>query len=301
MSQSTTALIISGATASGKSALALKIAKEHNGEIINADALQIYQELPILSAQPTFEEKSQIKHHLYGFLDHKQDFSVANWLDLVRDILPKIWQKNKLPIIVGGSGMYISKLIEGMSPIAEISIENKEKAQQDFANLGLDKIVQIAQTPNIQDKQRAIRAYEVLLETGNPITFWQKQEKKLILPQANFKHFNINLKRTELYDRCNSRFEIMLKQGALDEARNIMNQISTNSNICNTLGFKEIEQYLLKKMSYEEMIEKSCQKTRNYAKRQLTWFRNQLQQNNERHLREDIMANPQYNITKNLI
>ena len=288
MSQSQTVVIISGATASGKSALALKLAKENNGEIINADALQIYQELPILSAQPTAQEQSEIPHHLYGFLNHKDDFSVATWLDLVADIVPKIWQKDKLPIIVGGSGMYISKLIEGISPITEISERNKRKAQQDFDELGLNEIIKKAQAENIKDKQRAIRAYEVFLETKKPISFWQEQRKKIILPEASFKHFNINIDRPELYLRCNERFEIMLKKGALDEVQNIMEQVANNSNITKTLGFHEIEQYLLKNLNYDKMIEKSCQKTRNYAKRQLTWFRNQLQENSHRHLRQDI-------------
>ena len=178
MSKHQKAIIISGATACGKSNLALEIAKHFKGEIVNADSLQIYKDLPILSAQPNNIDKNQIKHHLYGLLDFTEESSVFLWLKEIKSIVAEIYKNQSLPIIVGGSGMYISKLVEGISIIPQISIQNKQKAKQDLDKYGLDHIIEMSKNPKIKDPQRALRAYEILLETGKAISYWHHQKKR---------------------------------------------------------------------------------------------------------------------------
>lgn len=283
------AIIISGATACGKSSLALKLAQDLKGEIINADAIQIYQDLPILSAQPSLDDQKEVKHHLYGFLAKEQKFSVVDWLSKLEIVARSIFEKNSLPIIVGGSGMYISKLILGISEIPEISKEVSKFVEREFFEKGLEKILQKIAIPKIKDKQRALRAYEVLLQTGKPITYWQDNYKKYYLNDINFIHFNLNIDRDLLYQRCDKRFNEMIENGVIQEVESLVNNSqSVNLPISKTLGFKEINDYLLNKISYEEMIKLASQYTRNYAKRQLTWFRNQLRSDSLRHQRFDI-------------
>lgn len=271
-------IIISGPTASGKSALALKIASEKNGAIINADALQQYQGLPILSAQPGKEDLQKVPHYLYSILSPSDKSSAANWLDLAKQSIEEAWQNNQLPIVVGGTGMYLSKLIEGINRIPEISQENKERAILTYQEIGLDGLKEKLPQTKAIDKQRLIRAYEVLLETGKPIEYWHSQQKHKVLPNCKFNHLNLRPEREELYNNCNQRFSVMLKQGALTEVEKLVNdhQITDDLAIAKTLGFMEIKQYLSGKISKDEMINTTSQKTRNYAKRQLTWFRNQF-------------------------
>ncbi len=281
-------IILSGATASGKSKFAIKLAQKYNGEIINADALQIYRDLPILSAQPDLKDQQLIKHHLYGFLAINDYFSVVKWLELVDNKMNEIFANNKTPIIVGGSGMYITKLIDGINEIPNISNKTKEIAQNDLKKYGLASIIQKSQCPNIKDTQRALRAYEVLIQTNKPISYWQNLEKKIIQPQVKFTHYNLNLSRDILYKSCNDRFLEIIKNGAIEEVKTIKDQVKNSDKIFNTIGYFEICRYLNNEINFEEMVELSCKKTRNYAKRQLTWFRNQLQQNSKRHIRIDF-------------
>jgi len=278
-------VVISGPTASKKSALALDLAQNKDIAIINADSLQIYAGLPILSSQPTQDEQKQVEHFLYSHLKPHESCSVALWLNLVKEIVEKIADK-KLPVIVGGSGMYISKLIEGISEIPEISNANKDKARQLYEELGHDEFKKFTNGQAI-DKQRLIREYEVFLQSGKAISFWQNNHKK-ILPNSEFLHINLNPPREKLYQNCNLRFEIMLKNGALEEVKNLANQgISDDLPITKTIGFYEIRDFLDGKISEEKMLEIASQKTRNYAKRQLTWFRHQLPQ---KHVFEDTKA-----------
>jgi tRNA dimethylallyltransferase len=335
-------IIISGPTASGKSALALKLAETKNISIVNADALQIYQGLPILSAQPKISDCQTVKHFLYSYLQPQQNSSVAIWLQLVKSAVQDIIAQKKLPVLVGGSGMYISKLTEGISEIPEIEPHFKEEARRFYEEYGADslrkKITALSgEAPNYNDKQRLIRAYEVLKQTGKSIIWWQFQPLKKIFLDMEFIHVNIAPERKILYENCNRRFEKMLQNGALQEVTRLLEQgignenedktvteiktktaekikseigssLNNNSQIANqknfsgqiyneqisnshilggqisggqitkTLGFYEIRDFLQHKISYEKMTEIATQKTRNYAKRQLTWFRHQLPQ-----------------------
>jgi tRNA dimethylallyltransferase len=270
-------IVISGPTASGKSDLALEIAASRDIAIINADSLQIYEGLPILSSQPTATEQKKAPHFLYSHFKPQKTSSVGTWLALVKSTVEQVILEKKLPIIVGGSGMYISKLIEGISEIPEISDEIKKEARETYDEIGVEEFSKRIDAE--LDKQRAIRAYEVLLQTKKPIAFWQDQPTKKIFPNANFLHINLNPPREKLYESCNSRFKIMLKSGALEEVQSLINQGAEDEwPITRTLGFYEIRDFLNDQISQEKMIELSTQKTRNYAKRQLTWFRHQLPQ-----------------------
>lgn len=270
-------VVISGPTASGKSDLALKLADLRDIAIINADSLQIYRGLPILSSQPNEVEQKKASHFLYSHFNPTENSSVAIWLDLVKPIVERLWSENKLPVIVGGSGMYISKLVEGISQIPQISEEKKNEARELYEKLGHEKFKNFTKGEAL-DKQRLIRAYEVLLETKKPISFWQNNPKK-IFSDANFLHVNLNPNREELYKNCNLRFEKMLKIGAFEEVQNLVNQgITDEMQIAKTLGFFEVRDFLRGEIAREKMFEIAKQKTRNYAKRQLTWFRHQLPQ-----------------------
>ncbi len=273
-------LIISGPTASGKSDLALRLAGERDVAIINADSLQIYQGLPILSSQPSEQEFKKVKHLLYSHFLPNETSSVGIWLKLVKASVEEAERAGKLPVIVGGSGMYISKLVEGISEIPEISEAIRKDARELFDEMGEEefrkRLLDLGED-EILDKQRLIRAYEVLQQTGKSIFWWREQPLKKILPEANFLHVNLNLDRKKLYENCNLRFEKMLKCGAFEEVQSLINQgVNDEMQITKTLGFCEIRDFLNQRISREKMIELATQKTRNYAKRQMTWFRHQL-------------------------
>jgi tRNA dimethylallyltransferase len=279
------ALIISGPTASGKSNLALEIANYRDIAIINADSLQIYQGLPILSAQPSKDEQKNSNHYLYSHLKPFESSSVASWLELIKEIIPKVLSEKKLPVLVGGSGMYLSKLIEGISKIPEISEENRKNAIKKYEELGHDnfqKMLFELTGEKILDKQRLTRAFEVYSQTKKPISFWQKQEKEKILPEIEFVHFNLNPNREKLYKNCDLRFQKIFDQGGVKEVQKFLKKYQNRKEeiftwqISKTLGFEEIHNFLSKKITKERAIEIAAQKTRNYAKRQLTYFRNQL-------------------------
>lgn len=277
-------IIISGPTASGKSTLALELAKQKDIAIINADALQIYKGLPILSAQPTPNETEQAPHFLYSYFEPHQSCSVGLWLDLVKQKAEEIFLQNKIPVIVGGTGMYISKLLDGIVEIPEISTDIKIKARQLFETLGRDNFIKELLRLNEDeqkiinlDKQRLIRAYEVLIQTSKSIFLWQQQPHKFIFDPKIYTHINLEPKREILYKNCDLRLAKMFDNGAVDEVQNLINQrFEDNWQITKTLGFAEIKDYLSGNISKDTALENAAQKTRNYAKRQLTWFRNQF-------------------------
>ena len=261
----------------------MNLADVHDIAIINADSLQIYEGLPILSSQPSPAEREKVPHFLYSHFQPQETSSVAAWLQLVKLTVAKVIAEKKLPVIVGGSGMYISKLVEGISEIPLIPDEVRKEARDLYDKIGTEEFSKKIDAE--LDRQRAIRAYEVLLFTGNPISFWQSQPLKKIFPEANFLHVNLTPNREKLYKNCNSRFVKMLSFGAIKEVQALMDQGSNDDwPITKTLGFYEIYDFLVGRIPQERMIEIATQKTRNYAKRQLTWFRHQLPQ---KHVFED--------------
>ena len=281
-------LIISGATASGKSTLATKFALSKNGVIINADAIQLYKELPILSAQPSAKDQKEFPHFLYSILKHNQNSSVVKWIELAVDKINQTLTNKQLPIVVGGTGLYISKLIDGINLIPEIDQDLQTEIRQIIHNTPKEvekELIKILldlgdnfQEIESLDKQRLARRLEVLKQTNKTLSWWQKQPKKTFYPKEYFHHININLPREIIYQNCNQRFNSMIRSGAIDEVKKLLQQNpNTNHTITKTIGFLEIKDYLQGNISDKQAIEIASKKTRNYAKRQLTWFRNQFQ------------------------
>ena len=272
-------IVISGPTASGKSGLAIKWAKQYGGAVINADALQIYNSLPILSAQPSLPERQDILHYLYGEFSYQQQCSVAVWLELVKESILSCFSQNLLPIVVGGTGMYLSALLDGINFIPVIEQKFIQQAEDLYLQLGQEKFIQqfVGDSRNIIDKQKLIRYASVYLQTNKKMDFWHNQPKIKIFPQAEFLHYTIKLPREQLYENCNLRFRKMIEQGAILEVEKALpNIMDSNSSVKKTIGFAEISQYLQGEISLESACNLASQKTRNYAKRQLTWINNRF-------------------------
>ena len=265
MSKSQKIIIISGPTASGKSAYAVKLAKQYNGAIINADALQIYAGLPVLSAQPSLEEQQGVLHYLYGRLSHTQQCSVATWLQLAKESIADCFLQNLTPII------------DGLNFIPEIEKKFVLQAENLYQEMGQQKFINKFGNNKIIDKQKLIRYASVYLQTNKTMDFWHQQEKIKIFPQAIFEHCTIKLPRQKLYENCNLRFLQMLKKGATTEVEKLQKQINNNAyTITKTIGYAEILQYLAGKLDLQSAINLASQKTRNYAKRQTTWINNRF-------------------------
>ncbi len=276
------AIVIVGPTGSGKSALALKKASENNGVIINADSMQIYENLSIITARPTLKDMNLIPHKLYGVLPGTEVCSAARWLQMVANEFSMLKDTDKTPIVVGGTGLYIKALLEGLSPIPDIPPEIRDEARNIAKEEGEQKLrAMIAAYDPItaekfNDKHRLIRAWEVFKATGKPHSYWKKQ-KNIKLVEANWEKIFINPERKDLYAKCDARFLKMLDDGAVDEVKALL-KINLNPDlpITKALGVPEITAFIKGQISYETMIAKAQQATRNYAKRQITWFKHQF-------------------------
>lgn len=289
--------IIAGPTASGKTRFAINIAKYLDAEIINADSLQVYKENPILSAQPTKEEQQNISHHLFGYVNGDEDYNIAIWIE---DATKKIKQIDGMPILVGGTGFYLKHLIFGLSSVPDIALEVREEARKLFDNVGayefhkmlgnLDPAV--AQKLNYNNKNRTIRAFEVIKSTGKSITYWQMQSSKIFFPIKKFKLLILLPDRSEIYNNCNKRFLSMLEQGACLEVENLLKKSYRHgSGIMKSHGVPELAKYLSGEWTIEQAIEKAQQVVRNYAKRQITWFKHQFNHPElELHIIEDPVS-----------
>ena len=280
-------ILLAGPTASGKSELAIYIAKKINGEIINADSMQVFKEIKILSARP--EDYKNIKHHLYGFVSVKKNFSTGEWIKYTEKKINEILKKKKTPVIVGGTGLYFKSLINGIAQIPNISKAKRDKIIKLFNQIGVDEFYKklIKLDPKCKnkiiknDKQRMIRFYEVKFYTKKSIFDWQKNTKNNF-KDINFKKIFLNFPREVLLVKIEKRFKKMVDQGAIIEAKKFkklgVSKILTSNNI---LGLKEIISYLEGKMTLKEVVERSIIRTRQYIKRQMTWFRGQMKDWNE--------------------
>lgn len=281
--------IVAGPTASGKSAKAMELARTHNGVIINCDSLQIYDALPILTAAPTTEDTSQIPHRLYGTLHPNDVCSAGNWREMVEPIIQEIITENQTPIICGGTGLYIKALMEGLSPMPDIPDDIRNAVVARYENDGAEAFYadlekrdpEMAARFHVNHKARIIRAMEVLEATGRSLSDWQKEDREAPPSAWKFDVHKVMPERDILYARCNQRFEWMLDNGALEEVKDFSNrleqgEINEGVPICKALGFKELRAYLNDELSKEDAIERAQTITRRYAKRQMTWFRNQL-------------------------
>ena len=272
-------LILFGPTASGKSNIALKISANVKATIINADSMQVYKNLRILTSRPSEEDEKKFSHRLYGIMDGAENCSVASWLELAKEEIQTSWNQNTLPILVGGTGMYLKSLMEGISEIPSIPDSIKLETEEVLKNKGLEHLYKRLiesnkQTViNKQDKQRIIRAFNVLKSTGKSIEEWQKVNKK-ILEDVDFEIYLPPIERENLYKTSEERFDQMLEKGAVEEVRGLLEQnIDVNCSVMKAIGVREIQGYLNNEISEETCANLSKKNTRNYIKRQLTWIR----------------------------
>ena len=277
-------ILIYGPTASGKSDFAIKLAKKINGEIINADSMQVYKELKILTARPLKNDLKKIKHHLYGFQNSKMDFSTGDWLKIAIKKINEIKNKKKIPILVGGTGLYFKALTEGLVEITTIPDKFRNKIRLLQKSIGQEKFYKklLKLDPTIinhiksTDVQRSIRAYEVELFTKKSITEWYKSTKSKF-KKKEFLKLYIDYPRPKLIEKINLRVRQMLDMGAVLEVKNFLKlKTSKNKSVSKAIGVVEIKDLIKKKIDEDEVIEKISIKTRQYAKRQATWARGHM-------------------------
>jgi len=277
-------ILISGPTASGKSKFALRIAKKINGEIINADSMQIFKEIKILNARSSEKNTSNIKHHLYGFLSVKKNFSVGEWLKKCLSKISEIKKRKKVPIIVGGTGLYFKSLVDGLAKIPNISKKNRDKARKLQKKIGqksfykrLIKLDPLCKNNiNINDQNRSIRAYEVYIQTNKSLYTWFKNTK-IHFQNKDFEKIFINISRDEVVKSLSNRIEKMIKAGAIQEVKrfNKLKVKKANSSF-KIIGIREINELKPDKTNLSLIKEKITIKTRQYAKRQMTWARGHM-------------------------
>jgi tRNA dimethylallyltransferase len=277
-------ILISGPTASGKSNFSIKLAKKINGEIINADSMQVYKELKILSARPNTKDYPKIKHHLYGFHSVKNNFSTGDWLKIAIKKIKEVRKRNKTPIFVGGTGLYFKALTDGLVSIPNIPIRFRNKIRTLHKNLGQKKFYQklIKLDPyskenfNPTDTQRSIRAYEVKQFTKKSLHNWFENTKSYFDKDDFFKIY-IDYPRQELIKRISKRAEQMIEMGAVNEVKRFIKlKVRKDKSVNKAIGIQEIKEYLEKRKNMSDVIEKISIKTRQYAKRQSTWARGNM-------------------------
>ena len=273
--------VICGPTASGKSKLAVELAKKINGEIISADSMQIYKDMNIGTAKVTEEEKEGINHYLIDFVSPDKRYSVSDFKSDAEKAIEEILKKGKTPIIVGGTGLYIDSLIYGIEFQAEeFDIEYRERLNDIAEKEGLEKLYEKAKaidpeamkkiSPN--DKKRIIRVLEIFHKTGKTKTKQEIESRKNEI-KYNYKVYAITMERSKLYNRIEQRVDKMIEQGLVEEVQGIIKKYSEFPTAMQGLGYKEVVEFLNNEITKEEMIEKIKKETRHYAKRQLTWFR----------------------------
>ena len=277
-------ILISGPTASGKSNFAIKLANKIGGEIINADSMQVYKELRILTARPIKQKYQKIKHHLYGFQSVKKKFSTGKWLKLVTEKIAIIKKRKNIPILVGGTGLYFKALTDGLVKIPNIPIIFRNKIRNLQKKLGQKKFFKklikldplINEKINSTDVQRSIRAYEVKSYTKKSLVDWFKNTKAKF-DDDDFIKIYIDYPRQDLLENISTRVEQMLKQGAIEEVKKFLKlKIGQDKTSNKVIGINEIKDFLNKKSDLSEVKEKITVKTRQYAKRQSTWARGQM-------------------------
>ena len=277
-------ILISGPTASGKSKIALKIAKKLNGEIINADSMQVYKELNILTARPSKTDLTKIDHHLYGFRSVKKEFSSGEWLKLAKKNIKKIRDKNKIPVLVGGTGLYFKALTDGLVKIPKIPIPIRNKIRRMQIKLGQKKFYLkllkidplVKNKIDLADVQRSIRAYEVISFTKKSVFDWYTKTQPSFKKNQFIKIY-VDYPKDELINKISKRVDQMMKDGAIKEVKDFLKlNLKSDSNIFKVIGIREIKEFIDKKTSMHDLKLNIVIKTRQYAKRQRTWSRGQM-------------------------
>lgn len=274
-------IAVVGPTASGKTSLSINIAKKYGGQVVSADSMQIYEKMDIATAKPTLEEMQGIKHHLIGFQPIDKKFSVAEYVSLASLCIEKIHNEGDLPVVAGGTGLYIDSLLQNIQFSKEEENTDIRKELTDlFEEKGAEYMLEYlreidpltAQRLHLKDKSRIIRALEIYRLTGKTMTEQKALSKTEPSPYESL-IIGINYRdRNVLYDRINRRVDIMLENGLLEEAKDFYN-IPQDKTACQAIGYKELAPYFNGEKDLAECVEKLKQETRHYAKRQLTWFR----------------------------
>jgi tRNA dimethylallyltransferase len=279
------AVLIAGPTASGKSALALTLAAQFDGTIVNADSMQVYRDLRIITARPTTEEETRAPHKLYGHVDAAENYSTGRWIKDVAAALQDIRAAGRLPILVGGTGLYFSTLTKGLAAVPPIPPHIREEVRGRLAREGVAPLraelevldPKTAARLRVNDRSRISRALEVVKATGRSITDWHKEGMPSVLDGVKTAKVFLAVDRKELVDRIEARFDAMLTAGALDEVRALAaRQLDPTLPAMKAHGVPWLIRYLKAEISLEQAAAGGKMDTRRYAKRQVTWFRNQL-------------------------
>ncbi|NGO62855.1 tRNA (adenosine(37)-N6)-dimethylallyltransferase MiaA [Rhizobium daejeonense] len=279
------AILITGPTASGKSALALDFAKRFGGQVINADSMQVYDVLRVLTARPSEEEMDGIPHHLYGHVPPGNTYSTGDWLREAGDLLSRLKDRNVLPVIIGGTGLYFKALTGGLSDMPAVPDDIRRSLRGRLSAEGAEVLHRelaardpaMAERLNPQDGQRIVRALEVLEATGRSISEFQGKAGPMLVDPARAGKFVVLPDRALLHERINRRFAGMFQQGAVEEVEALLALgLSPEMPAMKAIGVSQIAAMLKGQLSREEVIELASAATRQYAKRQMTWFRNQM-------------------------
>ncbi|MBB3133343.1 tRNA dimethylallyltransferase [Rhizobium pisi] len=285
------AILITGPTASGKSALAVELARRHGGAVVNADSMQVYDTLRVLTARPSEEEMQGVPHHLYGHVPAGAAYSTGAWLRDVAALLPALSAAGRLPVFVGGTGLYFKALTGGLSDMPDIPEALREELRARLVAEGPDRLhaelaeadPAMAASLNRQDGQRIVRALEVVKATGRSIADFQGRSGPVVIDAAKARKIVVLPDRAVLHARINGRFEKMLREGAEDEVRALLALgLPAEAPVMKAIGVSQIAAMLSGEMTRDEVLEKGAAATRQYAKRQMTWFRNQMDESWER-------------------
>jgi len=277
------AVLIAGPTASGKSALALSLAEKLGGEVVNADSMQLYREMRVLTARPSEAEEARVPHHLYGVIPASAPLSAGLWAVRAAEVMREIAERGRLPIVVGGTGLYFRALTEGLSPIPQIPAAIREAVRSEVAEAGPHAHALLAEVDAVlaesirpSDKQRIARGIEVFRATGRTLSAWQKEPPEPLVI-GNFAKIVLVPERGWLRERIDRRFDLMLEEGALEEAR-AMAALDLDPALpaMKALGLRPLIRHLAGETSLEEAAEAGKRESRAYAKRQETWFRTQM-------------------------
>ena len=280
------AVLIAGPTASGKSALALELAEQFGGVIVNADSMQVYRDLRIITARPTPEEEVRTTHRLYGFVDAAESYSVGRWCRDVEEALKEARSQGRVPILVGGTGLYFKALTTGLAAVppipADIRAEVRSRLQREGPPALHVELARLdpatAKRVTINDRSRISRALEVVLATGRPLSDWHIEGLPPLIDSKRVAKVFISCERKELVHRIERRFAAMLKSGALEEVRRLVARgLDPSLPAMKAHGVPWLIRHLDGEISLEEAVAGAVMDTRRYAKRQLTWFRNQMQ------------------------
>ncbi|MDL2408841.1 tRNA (adenosine(37)-N6)-dimethylallyltransferase MiaA [Rhizobium calliandrae] len=285
------AILITGPTASGKSALAVELAREHGGVVVNADSMQVYDTLRVLTARPSQEDMQGIPHHLYGHVPAGQAYSTGAWLREAAALVAQLGSEGRMPVFVGGTGLYFKALTGGLSDMPGIPPEVRNHLRRRLLIEGAEALHRelvvrdpaVAESLNFQDGQRIVRALEVIEATGQSIAAFQGKTGPVVVEAHRAQKIVVLPDRAALHQRINGRFEKMLANGAEDEVRALLAlKLPEEMPVMRAIGVSQIAAMLRGQMTRKEVLETGAAATRQYAKRQMTWFRNQMDESWER-------------------